>query len=341
MQSDDVREQLQSWLAARPADTDTGWNAWAENELAQFWQRVEHLEFKARDGVRVCYGVWPQPEPSPWVVLLPGRVESYIKYQEVALEWAAQGYSVAMIDHRGQGFSDRLTERHEHGHVDKFSDYVHDLAEWMDILAARIDGQPAVLLGHSMGGAIAALYMSGYAQTKTPYGFQRLILCSPMMGINTQPWPPSIGKAVVRAGAWLKRKVAPQTAHYFIGMKDYETLPFAENRLTHSRARYQFLTEQYHQHPRIRVGGPTWQWLTEALRVIDIMPKLLGRIQIPVLLLQAGADEIVDRDAQTRNAQFIKQLEFHRIEGSSHEILMETDTIRQQALVHMGLKRLL
>ena len=331
-----LRAQLKAWLAARPSDTDPSWLAWSENELAEFWQRTEHLEFKARDGVRICYGVWPQPEPSPWLILLPGRIEAYIKYQEVALEWAAKGYSVAIIDHRGQGFSDRLTDRHEHGHVHRFADYVHDIADWMEVLAPRIDNQPAKLLAHSMGAAIGALYLAGYAQTKAPFAFEKAMLCSPMMGINTKPWPPAIGKAVVRAGAWIKQKIAPERAHYFIAMKDYETLPFEENRLTHSRARYQFLSEQYHQHPRIRVGGPTWQWLTEALHVIDIMPKILGRIQIPVLLLQAGADEIVDLAAQELNAQYIQNVDFHVIKGSAHEILMETDAIRNRALALMG-----
>ena len=126
METTALREQLQSWLAARPKDSDPHWQAWACTDLAAFWQRVEHLEFNGKHDKRIAYGVWPQAEPSPWLIISPGRIESYIKYQEVALEWAAQGYSIALIDHRGQGFSERLTEHHEHGHVERFKDYVDD-----------------------------------------------------------------------------------------------------------------------------------------------------------------------------------------------------------------------
>ncbi|RTE85874.1 MULTISPECIES: alpha/beta fold hydrolase [Gammaproteobacteria] len=329
-----LQQQLNAWLEARPADTDSAWLDWAKTDLAAFWQRTEHLEFNGKHDKRIAYGVWPQLEPSPWVVISPGRIESYIKYQEVALEWAATGYSVALIDHRGQGFSERLTDHHEHGHVDHFIDYVDDFTTWMSELEPRIQGQPCYLVAHSMGGAIASLYMAQYGRAKVPFQFKAAILSAPMMGINTKPWPESLGKAIVRFGAKVKRSVAPNSAHYFIGMKDYDPLPFAKNDLTHSANRYSWLTGMYKEHPRIRLGGPTWQWLTESLNAMDILPRMARKISTPILLMQGSDDVVVMPEAQDR---FIANCDNEhtrlvKIDGARHEILMETDDVRNRAM---------
>ncbi|MCO4322576.1 alpha/beta fold hydrolase [Aliidiomarina quisquiliarum] len=326
--------QLQTWLNSRPADTDTAWTTWSETGLAEFWQHTEHLEFETADGVRVCYCVWAQAEPAPWVVISPGRVEAYVKYQEVALEWAAKGFSVAIIDHRGQGYSDRLTERHDQGHVEHFNHYIDDFAQFMAVIAPRIGKQSAYLLGHSMGGAIAALYMAQHGQNKPPFPFKALALNAPMTGIHTNPWPPSIGKAIVRLGAWLNRKFAAKNPGYFIGMGDYVELPFAGNDLTSSAARYRFFAKLYQNQPLIRVGGPTWQWLSESLRAMALLPKVAPRIEIPVLILQASADQIVTAESQQHFFTLLKheKSQLLPIAGAQHEILMETDRLRQPAI---------
>lgn len=335
MDAGELKQQVTHWLQARPSDTDTkAWLQWSQRELAEFWQLAEHLEFKAEDTTRVCYCVWAQPEPSPWLVVSPGRVENYEKYKEVALEWAAQGYSIAIIDHRGQGFSDRLTPRYDQGHIANFTDYVDDFAQFMHGLAPRIGQQDAYLLGHSMGSAIAALYLAEHGQREPAFAFKAAALCAPMLGIHTDPWPEPVGKAVVRMGAWLNRKLAPNKPSYFIGMKDYAPVRFAENELTHSEARYQFIVDLYENEPRLRVGGPTWQWLTEALRAMALLPSLAPHIPTPLLVLQAGADKIVSPAPQHA---FCKRLS-HKgsrlevIPGSQHEVLMESDSIRQPAV---------
>lgn len=332
-----LQQQLNAWLEARPSDTDPKWQDWANQELTAFWQRAEHLEFNGKHDKRIAYGVWPQLEPSPWVIISPGRIESYIKYQEVALQWAAKGYSVALIDHRGQGFSERLTSHHEHGHVDRFVDYEDDFTTWLTHLAPRIDGQPTYLVAHSMGGAIASMYMAQYGRAKVPFEFKAAILSAPMMGINTKPWPESLGKAVVRFGAKIKRSIAPDSAHYFIGMKDYDPLPFEQNDLTHSQARYTWLTDMYREHPKIRLGGPTWQWLLESLDAMDIMPRIAKKISTPILLLQGTEDAVVMPEAQERfMAQSTQsQSKLIKVEGARHEILMETDSVRQVAMQHI------
>lgn len=328
------QESPEHWLACRPADTDPTWSDWADVALADFWRGHEALEFTAADGVHIRYCMWEQPHPSPWLVIVPGRVEAYVKYQELALEWAAQGYSIAMIDHRGQGYSDRLTPRYEQGHVNKFTDYVDDLAQWMAVLAPRIAEQPAYLLAHSMGSAVSALYLAQYQQESAPYPFRAAVLCAPMMGINMGAWPPRLGRALAQVGAWVNRQLSKNKPAYFLGMKDYTRTAFVENDLTHSAARYDFFTHLYQEDPYIRVGGPTWQWLSEALQATEALAKVAEKIQLPVLVLQAEQDAIVTAPAQTAFAARLSHPNSRlvNIAGAYHEILMETDSIRQPAL---------
>jgi alpha-beta hydrolase superfamily lysophospholipase len=61
------------------------------------------------------------------VVVCPGRIESYVKYAELAYDLFHSGFDVLIIDHRGQG-RPGVCCGHHRGHVVAFSDYVDDLA---------------------------------------------------------------------------------------------------------------------------------------------------------------------------------------------------------------------
>lgn len=56
------------------------------------------------------------------------RIESYVKYAELAYDLFHLGFDIFIIDHRGQGRSGRMLSDPHRGHVDHFNDYVEDLA---------------------------------------------------------------------------------------------------------------------------------------------------------------------------------------------------------------------
>ena len=92
------------------------------------------------------------------VVISHGFCESGLKFQEIVWYLLAQGVSVLCPDHRGHGHS--LREGARDGtivYIQHFDDYAQDLCA--AALSVR-DKLPAdcemLLLGHSMGGAIAA-----------------------------------------------------------------------------------------------------------------------------------------------------------------------------------------
>lgn len=325
------RDELAAWLQQRPADSSPAWAHWSATALSQFWQRVEHHDLVTADKVKVRYVTFQQPQPNDkgWVIISPGRIESFLKYQEIMLELANKGYSVAAVDHRGQGFSERVSHHPQHGHITHFDEFVRDFADFMLALKPRIDEQPCQLLAHSMGAAIGCLYMANY-----PHPFHSAALSAPMMGVQTKPWPMGAAKVLIQLGHWFNRQLLGDKPRYFVGMRDYADVSYANNRLTHSQQRYEWFRAMYQQHPEIQLGGPTVQWLKQSLQAMAELPEAAQRIHIPVLLLQATDDRIVSPEPQNVFIELSPHpaSQLQRLQGSYHEVLMEKDEIRGDAL---------
>lgn len=100
------------------------------------------------------------------VVMVPGRTEGSLDYYEMAEEYYNRGFSpVFVMDPRGQGFSPRLLDNPQKGHVKLFSDYTYDLKYMVDeaVIPALEDlgwklGDKLYLTSNSMGGGIALSY---------------------------------------------------------------------------------------------------------------------------------------------------------------------------------------
>lgn len=120
------------------------------------------------------------------IVLLHGFLDAGGTWDLVAPRLARGGHDVIAPDLRGFGQSDFLGA----GGYYHFPDYVADLAELVDALAPR----RLAIVGHSMGGTIAALYAGAHAGR-----VERLALLEGMGPMATEP---SI--AVDRMVAWLR-----------------------------------------------------------------------------------------------------------------------------------------
>jgi alpha-beta hydrolase superfamily lysophospholipase len=110
--------------------------------------------FKGAGGLAIFTRRWrPAGKPRGVVVIAHGFNSHSGQYAEVATRFAAAGLAIHALDHRGRGRSEG-----ERFHVDKFSDYVDDLATFIKRVKTRESGLPVFLLGHSAGGVISALY---------------------------------------------------------------------------------------------------------------------------------------------------------------------------------------
>ena len=73
------------------------------------------------------FEIKPPAEEVGAIVISNGRTESMAGYPELIWDLHQQGYSVYILDHRGQGFSTRLLPDPQKSYVEKFEDYVDDL----------------------------------------------------------------------------------------------------------------------------------------------------------------------------------------------------------------------
>ncbi|HEY0602398.1 MAG TPA: alpha/beta fold hydrolase [Herpetosiphonaceae bacterium] len=117
---------------------------------------------------------WPNEQASWLAVLAHGYGEHIGRYAHVAAALQAAGAAVVGPDHEGHGRS-----AGERAVITDFEDVVADLHQVAQHTAARYVGLPQVLIGHSMGGLIAARYAQRYGGE-----LSALVLSGPMFGAH-------------------------------------------------------------------------------------------------------------------------------------------------------------
>lgn len=157
---------------------ETQFAAFATGPLLDFWRQRQEGEFNGVDDVPIRYVRFSAPQHQRVVVISPGRIESYVKYPEVAYDLFQRGYDVMIIDHRGQGRSGRLLADSHRGHVVNFADYVEDFTRFYQQAVLPLGYRQHFALAHSMGGAILAQFLA-----RQPQAFAAAALCAPMFGI--------------------------------------------------------------------------------------------------------------------------------------------------------------
>ncbi|MDB5441237.1 MAG: pldB [Caulobacteraceae bacterium] len=231
-----------------------------------------------------------------------------------------RGFWVAAHDWRGQGLSARSLPNRMLGHIDGASLFVADHAVLLDRLEREGAPKPWVGLGHSMGGC-ALLLCLAEGETR----LTGAVITAPMLGLaglGRHRGPLSGLIAVVgllggRGRALPIREALPSMA-YFEG-----------NALTHDRARYQRFVDLLAAHPDLALGRPTFGWLDFALRATALLakPETARQIAMPVLMVNAGEDRVVDPAPVKQLAERLPQGRYLEVQGARHEILAETDAI--------------
>lgn len=297
----------------------------ANKNIDDFWkQEAKYDSFQGVDNIKIST-VSILNNNSKAIVIAQGRNESVLKYKEVAFDLAKQGYDLYLIDHRGQGFSERFGGDPHRGHVENFQDYITDLNQYVESLHLKDKYQNRYLLSHSMGGAISSLYLEQYDNP-----FQAAAFTSPMLSISLHGVPEFLAKIITyifgKISNWFSN-----VAWYVFGEGAYHHKTFENNGLTSSEVRFANGQQGFKDSPETQLGGPTMWWIYEAVNATEKAIKNANKIKIPFILLQAGSDHVVTSDGQNEfvhNAQQCSNNQFLRIEGAEHELLIEQDKYR-------------
>lgn len=278
---------------------------------------------RTRDGLRLRVARWPVARGSRGTVALAiGRSEFIEQWYEVVAALLARRFDVVVWDWRGQGQSDRETRHARRGHVSSFAAYRRDLVAVESQVLRAFAPRPWFGLGHSMG---AALLIDQAHDGTSP--FERLVLSAPMIGL------PLRRRAAIRTAMRLMDLLG-LGARLVPGGRELSPLTraFADNILTRDRRQYERLATTVAQLPRLAVGAPTVRWLNGAFDLMERFENPFYAVEtvLPILIVAAGADRIVDTAATERFAIRLKAGSCLVVPGARHQLIMESDAATAQ-----------
>lgn len=245
----------------------------------------------AEDGLKLhVYRYFPE-NANAALLISHGWSEHAGRYHELAIWFAQHGFEVHALDHRGHGKSEGVR-----GHVNAWSEYTRDL----EMLRKTVKQDYQYLLGHSMGGMIAALHLLEY-----PDVFKAAVLSGPasdvsykvpafkkILGQLMSSWYPSLA---------LKNKVDPNIV-----------------------CGNQEVVDAYINDP-LNHGQVSARWFNDYLKQIERLKRDAGTIKTPVAIWHGEKDELV---APWVGKQLFEGLacegkQFHTVGDALHEILFE------------------
>lgn len=285
-----------------------------------------------KDGCDIFYQYFVQPHTTKAIVISSGRVESTLKYMELIYDLYHLGYSIFIHDHRGQGQSSRLTSNPHHGYIDDFNTYVDDFEVLINevylplLVPQKVEKRPSFfLLCHSMGSAVGALLVKRH-----PDLFDKAVFCSPMFGI-TPPLPPWLATIIVKLGVKWNRLIG-RKARYFLGQTNYQAVAFYKNRLMTSEVRYRIFKKVYADHPKLQLGGVTYEWLFASLKGMKEIRDHAHEIKTLNKVIYSGADTVVANEDIEQVIKDMPNCESSCIHEAMHELFFEKDKYRLPAL---------
>jgi alpha-beta hydrolase superfamily lysophospholipase len=232
----------------------------------------KRLKVSARDGVKLIVHEWTPAKPvagKPVALFLHGIGMHGEPYAAIAAGFTLRNIPFVVPDLRGHGRSEGRRGELAAPHVLRA-----DIGAVIDAIRKRHAGAPIVLLGDSMGGAIAADYAWRGEQR-----LAGLALIVPAFGLNKTQWenPGSdvknlLTKGSVTLGSEAKLKTSTQSAG-FLKARLADKLALHEVKLSYLTTIGQMQTDS---------------------------PRAAAEIKVPLFICVAGKDRVVDNAATRR-----------------------------------------
>ena len=231
------------------------------------------------DGIALRTHTWRRDAGAPTrgcVLIVHGIGEHSGRYAHVAKALNEWGFDVVAFDQFGHGDSPG-----KRGTLTTSTRLLDDLAAVVDqVREGMPGGQPLILLGHSMGGALAARFV---AENRRPV--DGLVLSSPALASGMKAWQ--------RALAGVLEKIAPDFTIAnglpinAISRDPAEVAAYRADPLVHDRVSGRLARFVDASGAPVLAAASTWQ--------------------VPTLLLFSGSDRLVDAEGSRRFAALAPQ----------------------------------
>ena len=258
------------------------------------------------DGQPLFVRDWPSARAHDAVLIMHGLGEHSGRYQRLASWFRTRGYAVRSYDQRGHGQTPGRRSALPHG-----DDLLEDLATVYNDYATQLP-RPPLLLGHSMGGLVAArAVLDGRLQPPA------MVLSSPAL----RTWEPT----------W-RQHLAAGLARLLPNLPLPNGLPF--DKLSHDPQ----VQPAYRNDP-LRHGWITPRMADFIFRAGASSVRDAAQLNVPTLLLVAGADKLVEpsgsRDFSTA-AMATQRITTRYFDALYHELFNEAEPARSQVLKQLA-----
>ena len=239
----------------------------------------------------------PKTAPRGIILLAHGYAEHLGRYGHVAKAFTDAGFAVYALDHWGHGQSDGTP-----GFVPHFSVFLDGMAALLDHVQARFPNTPRVLLGHSMGGLIAAHHLLTHQQT-----YHAAVLSGPAVQPGT---PPSAATQLIGR---LLSILAPK-----MGLIELEAAAVSRDPA---------VVAQYMADPLVYRGKMSARLASEMLSNMMGLQQQAGQIRAPLLVVHGTLDRLAAASggAALVDAVASKDKEFRPLDGLYHEVFNEPE----------------
>ncbi len=221
---------------------------WAEGELTG----VGELELYRQAWI-------PDGDVRAVVVIAHGVSEHSGRYRHVAAPLAAEGYAVHALDHRGHGRSEGAR-----AFVERLGNVVADLHALVEATAATYEGLPVFLLGHSMGGLVAAHYALAHQES-----LSGLILSGPLAALEA-------ASPLSRLAARMLSALTPR-----MGVLGIDSALISRD---------PEVVRAYREDPLVFHGKLPARTVSELEQGVSALPRRVHAITVPTLIMYGSAD---------------------------------------------------
>lgn len=222
---------------------------------------LEIRHSKARGSSRLYRQSWaPDGDARAVVLLVHGLGEHSSRYTHVAKHLTGRGFAVHTLDHYGHGKSDG-----QPGYVERFSVFLDGVNALLRNVQDEQPGLPLFLVGHSMGGLIAASLLLEQQDV-----FRGCVLSGPAM--KSDQAPPAIVIALIR----LISVLAPTAPLIRLDASGVSRDPDVVN--------------AYMSDPLVHHGKLSARLLSEMSAAMKNTLARAGDVRIPIILMHGDAD---------------------------------------------------
>jgi alpha-beta hydrolase superfamily lysophospholipase len=262
--------------------------------------------FPSDDGIELYYQHWWSDPPAHGVMVMVHGLGGHSGlFDNVVAAIATVGYHLYALDLRGNGRSPG-----RRGYINRWSEFRGDVGAFLDFINQSQPNLPKFILGHSVGGAVVLDYV-----LHDPIGLQGAIISNPTLGaVGISPFRFAIARLLSQL---------------------WPTFSLSTGVAGNTGARDAQICAAYAADP-LRHATGTARLATEYIATADWIQTHAADLQVPLLMLQGGADRV---SLPAGSRRFFDQVTFpdktwREYPESYHEIYDDLD--RQIVLADLG-----